>query len=156
MKTMNKRLFLTFTFVLLSGIFAFAQQRLTASAVFRTMPDSLLPVLSHNNRLDMVDFMEAGMRAEVTNLLEGSSEMTTLTDDSLSIRMDTVLRFDMLLRTETDSTIVCLRRTYKISECQMEIVENDYTTTWHPIGDCRVYTSLLRRDEQLFKSQRQF
>ena len=94
------------------------------------------------------------MRAEVTNLLEGSSEMTALTDDSLSICIDTVLRVDMLLRTEADSTIICLRRTYRISECQMEIVENNYTTTWHPLTNNRVSSSLLRRDEQLFDKQR--
>ena len=151
---MNKRLFSTFTLVVLSVMFAFAQQRTTAAAVFKTMPDSLLPVLSKNNRLDMVDFMEAQMRAEVTNLLEGSSEMTALTDDSLSIRIDTVLCVDMVLRTEADSTIICLRRTYKISECQMEIVENNYTTTWHPLTNNRVSSSLLRRDEQLFDKHR--
>ena len=153
---MNKRLFSTFTLAVLSVMFTFAQQRPTAAAVFKTMPDSLLPVLSLTNRLDMIDFMEAQMKAEVTNLLEGSSEMTALTDDSLSIRMDTVLRVDMVLRTEADSTIICLRRTYKINECQMEIVENDYTTTWHPLAKSRVSSSLLRRDEQLLDRQRQF
>lgn len=151
---MNKRLFSTLILAVLSVMFVFAQQHTTVAAVFKTMPDSLLPVLSKNNRLDMVDFMEAQMRAEVTNLLEGSSEMTALTDDSLSIRIDTVLRVDMLLRTEADSTIICLRRTYRISECQMEIVENNYTTTWHPLTKDRVSSSLLRRDEQLFDKQR--
>ena len=151
---MNKRLFSTLILAVLSVMFVFAQQHTTVAAVFKTMPDSLLPVLSKNNRLDMVDFMEAQMRAEVTNLLEGSSEMTALTDDSLSIRIDTVLCVDMLLRTEADSTIICLRRTYRISECQMEIVENSYTTTWHPLTNNRVYSSLLRRDEQLFDKQR--
>ena len=151
---MNKRLFSTLILAVLSVMFVFAQQQTTVAAVFKTMPDSLLPVLSKNNRLDMVDFMEAQMRAEVTNLLEGSSEMTALTDDSLSIRIDTVLRVDMLLRTEADSTIICLRKTYRISECQMEIVENNYTTTWHPLTKDRVSSSLLRRDEQLFDKQR--
>lgn len=151
---MNKRLFSTLILVVLSVMFVFGQQHTTVATVFKTMPDSLLPVLSKNNRLDMVDFMEAQMRAEVTNLLEGSSDMTALTDDSLSIRIDTVLRVDMLLRTEADSTIICLRRTYRISECQMEIVENNYTTTWHPLTKDRVSSSLLRRDEQLFDKQR--
>ena len=151
---MNKRLFSTLILAVLSVMFVFGQQHTTVAAVFKTMPDSLLPVLSKNNRLDMVDFMEAQMRAEVTNLLEGSSEMTALTDDSLSIRIDTVLCVDMLLRTEADSTIICLRKTYRISECQMEIVENNYTTTWHPLTKDRVSSSLLRRDEQLFDKQR--
>ena len=39
--------------------------------VFRLMPDSLFPTLSANNRLDMIDFMDSQMKAEVTNLLGG-------------------------------------------------------------------------------------
>ncbi|MBR6998224.1 MAG: DUF3256 family protein, partial [Prevotella sp.] len=39
--------------------------------LFKAMPDSLMPYLTKNNRLDMIDFMEANMKAEITNQLEG-------------------------------------------------------------------------------------
>ena len=53
--------------------------------VFKSMPDSLAPYLTTNNRLDMIDFMDAKMKSVVTNLLEGETEMLALTDDSLSV-----------------------------------------------------------------------
>ena len=74
-------------------------QELKMSDVFRQMPDSLLPYLSQNNRLDFIDFIESGMKAKVTNQLDGTSEMTALADDSLSIRMSESLRIDLLLLT---------------------------------------------------------
>ena len=67
----------------------------TMAALFKAMPDSLMPYLTKNNRLDMIDFMEANMKAEITNQLEGRTEMTALTADSLSLRMNETLRIDM-------------------------------------------------------------
>ena len=65
--------------------------------VFRQMPDSLLPTLTQNNRLDFLDFLDAGMKAEVKNRLGGTSVMTVLTSDSLSLQVSASLRVDMLL-----------------------------------------------------------
>ena len=64
---------------------------------FRKIPESLLPTLSVNNRLDMLDFMASNMKAEVINRLGGKSEMTSLTDSTLTIRMSNALQVDMLL-----------------------------------------------------------
>ena len=72
-------------------------QDLMIRDVFKQMPASLLPTLSENNRLDMLDFMDSKMKAEVTNRLGGKSEMTLLTDTTLSIRMSEALKVDMLL-----------------------------------------------------------
>ena len=55
--------------------------------IVRTMPDSIIPLLSLNNRLDFVDYIDSKMKAEVTNQLGGKSEMTTLTDDFAHIRV---------------------------------------------------------------------
>ena len=118
--------------------------------VFKQMPDSLLPYLTTNNRLDMVDFMEAKMKAEVTNLLDGKSEMTALTDDSLSIRMSPSLRVDMQL-VSRDSIIVAFRQTYTISESQQATVTRYYSTSWLPLPIAAETTSTLaRRDEEVF------
>ena len=65
--------------------------------VFKQMPDSLMPYLSQNNRLDFIDFIDSNMKAEVSNMTGGTSEMTALTGDSLSIRMSEALRVDMML-----------------------------------------------------------
>lgn len=65
--------------------------------LFGEMPDSLLPVLSEYNRLDMIDFMASGMEAEVSNNLDGTSVMTQLTDSFLSIRMSDAVEVEMRL-----------------------------------------------------------
>ena len=60
-------------------------QDVTIRDIFKQMPDSLMPYLSQNNRLDFIDFLDSNMKAEVRNALGGLSEMMTLADDSLSI-----------------------------------------------------------------------
>ena len=74
-------------------------QEPTLRDVFRQIPDSLMPSLSLNNRLDFIDFMDSNMKAAVRNQLGGMSEMTALTNDSLSVRMSDALRIDILLLT---------------------------------------------------------
>ncbi len=65
--------------------------------VFRQMPDSLMPYLTQNDRLDFIDFIDSNMKAEVKNRFGGSSAMTGLSDDSLSIRMSEALRVELFL-----------------------------------------------------------
>ena len=72
-------------------------QGLALRDAFRQMPDSVMPTLTQNNRLDCLDFLDAGMKAEVRNRLGGTSVMTALTPDSLSLQVSPALRVDMLL-----------------------------------------------------------
>ena len=80
--------------------------------LFKTMPDSLAPYLSVNNRLDMMDFVDAGMKAIVTNQLGGDTEMTFLSDDSLSVKMNSEFLLDLKIQKQDTTTVVCLKRTY--------------------------------------------
>lgn len=59
----------------------------TMEEAFVAMPDSLLPLLTRNNRLDMVDFVHNHMEARVENRLGSDSRMETLTDDYLKIKL---------------------------------------------------------------------
>lgn len=127
-------------------------QRSTMAELFKAMPDSVLPILTQNNRLDMIDFMEAGMKAEVTNLLDGQSVMNALSADSLSIQLDSVLQIDMRTETASDSTILIkVRRTYRTSKKEEEQVTDVYDAEWHLLPLLRrEQSSLLRRDEKVF------
>lgn len=130
-----------------------AQEKLMAE-LFKAMPDSLLPYLSTNNRLDMIDFMEAKMKAEVTNLLEGKSEMTALTHDSLSIRMNDVLRIDMKLEhvaepVDSSTQVIRMVRTYQLNDKQAECVTDVYTAAWRRLSSVVSRSTLLSRDEDL-------
>lgn len=138
-------------------------QEATIGSLFRNMPDSLMPYLSHNSRLDMLDFMDAHMKAEVTNLLGGKSEMTALTPDSLSIRMNGSLLVEMKLaagQTADSSRVVILRRTYSLHGQQKERIKDTYTTDWHLLSSHVEQSSLLLRDakadyEYMFTNKKQ-
>lgn len=66
-------------------------------ALVGEMPDTLFPYLSRNNKLDMVDFMESGMKAEVNNIFGGMSEMTVLTDSFCAITLNEAVTVEMRL-----------------------------------------------------------
>lgn len=144
-----KKLFLS---ILLAGKLFAADAQPTMADVFRSMPDSLMPYLSANNRLDMLDFIDAGMKAEVTNLLDGKSEMLLLTADSASIMMSSKLQVGLKL-IQKDSTIVMMRRVYTISDNQAMTVISYYSTSWQPLPQLglTVYSTLQRRDEELLQ-----
>ena len=126
----------------------------TMAELFKVMPDSLLPYLTTNNRLDMLDFMEANMKAEVTNLLDGKSEMTALAPDSLSIRMNSVLRIDMKVArvaepVDSNTQIIRVIRTYTLNENQTERIVDVYSSVWRKLSSVIVQSSLLKRDDEL-------
>ena len=106
--------------------------------VFKQMPDSLMPYLTQNNRLDFIDFMDSNMKAEVSNLTGGTSEMTALTDDSLSIRMSEALRVDMLLL-DLDEPVDSVRQvivfveTFLADSVYGESVCKTYSVDWQPV-----------------------
>ena len=108
--------------------------------VFRLMPDSLLPTLSANNRLDMIDFMDSKMKAEVTNLLGGKSEMTALSDDSLTIRMSDALTVQMLLlkpqeMVDSCSQVVCLLQIFGTDSLSLDTKIEYYTPEWQKLNE---------------------
>ena len=114
----------------------------TLKDVFRQMPDSLMPYLTQNDRLDFIDFLDSNMKAEVTNMTGGTSEMTALTDDSLSIRMSDALRVDMLLLTLDPclqtadsclSQVLVFVETFLADTIYGESVCRTFTLDWQPV-----------------------
>ena len=130
-------------------------QELKMRDVFRQMPDSLMPYLTQNNRLDFIDFIDSDMKAEVTNMMGGVSEMTALTDDSLSIRMSDALRVDMLLLdldvpVDTIRQVVVFVETFLTDSIYGESVSKTYSVDWQPVTKALSFNELQRkRLEQL-------
>ena len=118
--------------------------------VFRSMPDSLTAYLSTNNKLDMIDFMDAKMKAAVNNKLGGESQMLYLSDDSLCVMMSAALQIELWLEKNDTAALVVMKRTYQIAGCQKEVLINRFTSSWHPVGDAIVHSTLLRRDDEVF------
>ena len=144
-------------------------QDLKMQDVFRQMPASLLPTLSENNRLDMLDFMDSKMKAEVKNRLGGTSEMTALTDSTLTIRMSNALQVDMLLlktteNADADGEVICLIETFGTDSLSLESKVRFFTPSWqllkeppqlsvsdqNTISSTRMQT-ILKRDGEILK-----
>lgn len=110
----------------------------TITDVFKYVPDSLMPYLSLVNRLDFIDYMTSNMKAIVENKMGGTSEMTALTDDSLSIRMNDALRVDMLLLNLDEPVdgihqVVVFIETFLTDFIYGESVQKVYSTDWQPV-----------------------
>ncbi len=91
---MIKKLVLTLV-VLTSSLVVSAQVKM--AEVFRTMPDSIVRLLTDNDRMDLLDFAESNMTARVTNRLDGKSTLNILTDDYLHLTVTTMSSLQMRL-----------------------------------------------------------
>ena len=123
--------------------------------VFVSMPDSLLPTLSHNQKLDLVDYMESGLKAEVKNRFEGLSELLSLTAESLSLRVSQGLTVDMLMlpleKTAIDSCtqVVCVVERFGTSPDSRESRACLYSLKWRPLDDAPLAPEAQQKLTQL-------
>ena len=117
--------------------------------VFSQMPDTLLPYLSQNNKLDMMDFMESGMTADIVNGFDEHTCMTTLTDDYIRISLSPASSIEMkLLSTDKmlpDSAdcILCMVRT--VGTVQKSSTVRFYTSKWTEIKQYQIRWQVMQR-----------
>ena len=115
-----------------------ASPPLSIRDAFKQMPTSILPTLSENNRLDMIDFLDSKLKAEVDNLLGGKSEMTALSDDSISIRVSEALYMTILLLKPSQPTdslkqIICVAQTFGSDSLSLSTKIDFYTDKWEKL-----------------------
>lgn len=93
-------------FLLISVLSVLPSSAHTMKEVFSEMPDSILPYIIKNRRLDCIDFIENNMKAEVENELNGKSELLSLTDSTLEMRLSSIstLRMRLFSLPITDAT----------------------------------------------------
>jgi len=108
--------------------------------IFKLIPDSLMPYLTANNRLDFIDFMDSNMKAVVSNSLGGKSEMTALTDDSLSIRLSDALVVDIQLvklseKIDSLQEIVVYSETFLMDSVYYDRSIRYFTPAWQDISN---------------------
>ena len=122
----------------------------TVRDMFKAMPDSLTPYLTDNNRLDMLDFMDAKMKAVVTNQLDGETEMLFLSDDSLAVKMSDALTIELGMEHVDTTAVLRLKQVYRVSNDREQIVLTRYdSTTWQVLTTEILSSALLRRDEEI-------
>ena len=113
------------------GISASAQS-VRMRDVFAAMPDSLMPLVTKNNRLDCIDFIENNMEAKARNRADEFVELKKLTEDYLLFETSPMSRVEMKLLTVDDSTqVVCMVRTYMApgADSQVEL----FTAQWERV-----------------------
>lgn len=97
-----------------------------------SMPDSLVPFLDKNLRLEFAELQEMGVKAEVQNLLGDTSVMDTLTTDFLQLRTSSVSTLQMKrLPVAGGDSILCVVTTFAGPEKESEL--NLYTQNWKPL-----------------------
>ena len=121
--------------------------------VFKALPDTIVPYLTENNKLDCIDFKEAGMKAEVRNELDGRTELQELTDDYAVLRLSDAVSMQMrLLPTENSEVIVCLVTTYGTENKESTIAF--YTTAWDQLDGSK-YIALPQEQTYAITMDRQ-
>ena len=97
-----------------------------------TMPDSVMPLLTKNDRLDFIDFCDAKMAAVVTNRMEGKSRMDTLTVDFVHFAYTSSTEVETKLLPVNDSTdVLCMVTTMKAAVNDSRIAFFD--EAWQPL-----------------------
>ena len=118
-----------FSMLLLLANSAFAQT--TMSEALKSMPDSLMPYLTHNNRLDCIDFCEANMKAEVRNAFDGKSELVQLTSNYALFRLNDASTLELCLLDSDISQVICMIQTYGTD--MRESIISFFTTSWQQL-----------------------
>lgn len=108
----------------------------SAKDAIKVMPDDVIPILTHNNMLDMLDFMSAGQKAEVTNRLNGKTEMTLLSENCAAIKLSSTTRIDIHLMQRADNEMLI----YMISTNEAEDSLRDsqvkvFNSKWQLAGE---------------------
>ena len=108
----------------------------TMRDVIKQMPDSLVPYLKQNARLDFIDFIDSGMKAEVSNDLGGKSQLAELTDDFASLKLNSASQIQLRLLdvqepVDDANQIICMVRTF--GDTMRESTIEFYSVTWRPL-----------------------
>lgn len=132
-------------FVLIMSMALVSAKSADIRTLFVEMPDSIMPLLVKNNRLDMLDYMDIGMSAKVKNKLGGESEMTLLKDDMISISMTDVTEYDIKLFYGKDSLVtIAVIETVCGGYCDSDVTF--YNDKWQPLDKQKLILMPLFND----------
>lgn len=119
--------------ILLFVVFATVGQAKTMREILVAMPDSVVPYLNKNMRLELVELMDMHVTPEVKNSLAGVSKIDTLTADYLQLTLNkvTTLEMKLLARGENGDSLLCMIKTVAAPEKESEI--SFFSQQWEPL-----------------------
>ncbi len=118
--------------ILLSLLAALAVQARTAADFFKSAPDSIVPLLPANTRLDMVDYFEYGSTTPSRNSFGGDARMLAVAPQvvTLTPAPDVTMQIAALPTAQSD-TVVAVVTTVKVPVSISSI--RFYNTDWQPV-----------------------
>lgn len=91
-----------------------ATARLTARDAFFAAPASVMPLLDSMTRMDMVDYFSSGMDRKMTNILQGESNITGMSDDAITVATTGSTTMTIALLPAGKDTILGVITTYAL------------------------------------------
>ena len=76
--------------------------------IFLNAPDAIFPLLDKSYRADLVDYIDAGMKAKVANKFDGISVLEQLGDDYMRHATSESSTIQMKLLPTQGDTIICV------------------------------------------------
>ena len=107
-------------------------------AIFLNAPDEIFPLLSNNDRADLVDYIEAGMTAKVTNRLDGISVLHELRNDYLMLATTASSDVQLKLLPFQGDTVICMVKTIKAEVADSRI--RFYDKEWKLLDGDRMFS----------------
>lgn len=105
----------------------------TMGELWASMPDSILPYLSHETRMQMPTLASMPVDGHVDNLLGGKSRMDTLTANYTQVTLSEATTLQLrLMPTFSADSIICMVKTYKQGQGESEVVF--FTQDWQPLS----------------------
>ena len=108
----------------------------TIKEVWNTMPDSIMPLLSRNNRLDCIDYWEAGQQGDVKNRLDGKVAILFMNEDSLVVADTEVSSYEMTLKKDAAGNVqkIFVRRNVKTGDVA-DWTERVFSPVWQLLDE---------------------
>lgn len=88
-------------------------QARTAADFFRQAPQSVLPLLALNSRLDMLDYYNSGMYTPVTNRVNGKSTLVELCDARVKVKLSENSSLELAVLPQKKDTVIAVIETVK-------------------------------------------
>lgn len=117
-------------FLVIGLTMAMAMEARPMREIWTSLPDSLLPYVDRNHRLEMVEFIDMNLNGDVDNLFGGKSEMDTITTDyiGLTLSQSSSMQIKRLPVAGGDS-LLCVVKTYlgPAAESEVAFYHQDWT-----------------------------
>lgn len=105
--------------------------------IFLEAPDSIFPLLSGSYRADLVDYVDAGMTARVTNNLDGSSTLEELAPDYMRLAVTASSTMQLKLLPLRGDTIICMVKSVKAEAADSRIYF--YDKEWNALDGSAMF-----------------